>query len=91
MKTILVVATLLLTSSAIANSNFDKRKSMMIDHIQKRIGALNENKTCLTNATKKEDLKACHKTMREKMKPIFHQLCRLWNPAPNRIGAGPEE
>jgi hypothetical protein len=47
---------------------FEEVKSMMLEHIEKRMGHLTEMKTCVNGAADKEVLKACRMKHREVMK-----------------------
>lgn len=51
-------------------AKFAERKSQALSHIDKKIANLNEHKTCINNASKKGDLKACHQTHKSKMQTL---------------------
>ena len=68
MKAVLI---LIMSVSVFAKIDFAKRKQMQIENLDKRITNLTELKSCISSASKKEDLKACHKkrkAFREQMK-----------------------
>lgn len=50
------------TVSAQENEMFTKAKEHAMSNVDKRIGYLNEMKTCFSSATNKEGMQACRKT-----------------------------
>lgn len=55
---------------AAAGENFEEMKKKALEHVDKRIGMLNEMKSCISAASKKEDMKPC----REKFKDEHHSM-----------------
>lgn len=43
---------------------FEEHKAKMLQRVEQHIGRLTEHKSCVSAATKKEDLKACHEKMK---------------------------
>lgn len=50
--------------------NFESRKKMALEHIEKKIGFLNEMKSCVSSAADQAALKTCHEKMREHHKEM---------------------
>ncbi|MCP4912915.1 MAG: hypothetical protein GY909_07330 [Oligoflexia bacterium] len=48
--------------------NFAKFKAMAIESIDKKIAQMQKNKSCISSASKREDLKACRKAAKEAQK-----------------------
>ncbi|MCB0351804.1 MAG: hypothetical protein KDD38_11515, partial [Bdellovibrionales bacterium] len=69
MKSIVLCAILALSVSAFAEGekkeeNFAKRKTEMLEGIDKKIAAMQEHKTCVSAASDKDAMKKCHEKMK---------------------------
>lgn len=72
---VLLMALILISTSVIADDAkksemFEKVKTDMISNIDQKISAHQTAKSCIQAASKQEELKECHKTMREAMKKL---------------------
>ncbi len=73
-KNLKIIAVTLLIGSSFTFANpalFKARKEFMLNHINKKIELLNSFKSCVSNATKRSDLKICrqnHKASIVKLK-----------------------
>jgi|GEM_PF-5242269 len=61
---------------------FQEHKAMSLKNVDERIESLNKMKTCLSSATKKEELKSCRETHRGsmeamKMEHLDHHMERM--------------
>ncbi len=54
--------------------NFEKMKAGALEMISKRTQALQEGKSCIEAATKKEDLKKCHEALKEDRKELRAEM-----------------
>ncbi len=50
------------------DGKFEERKAKLSTHLDKRIAALQESKSCISNAKDDKGLKACHEKMKEHRK-----------------------
>lgn len=69
----MTMALLALSFSAFAEGDgemFKKHKDMVVANMEKRIGILQESKSCISAATNKDQLHACRQKMKESMKGI---------------------
>lgn len=73
MKSLIVIAVLMVTSSVYAQEDIATAKSEMSAHLDKRIANLQEAKTCVSGAQSKEDLKKCHHALKEDHMEIKHE------------------
>ncbi len=55
-------------------SKIQEKKAKAIQSIDARIKALGELKSCISSASKKEDLKACRKKHKDAMKPLRTEM-----------------
>jgi hypothetical protein len=74
MKFLLVALLSLSSLSVFAQEDFDKTKAMMSQHLDEKIADLQSAKTCVTNATGKDQLKACHEEMKAKKKAMHEKM-----------------
>ena len=76
MKLKMVVVTLLIGSSfTFANpALFKVRKESILNHIDKKIELLNEFKSCVSEANKHSDLKACRQNHRASMAKLREEF-----------------
>jgi hypothetical protein len=65
MKTIMIAAIAFAGVSAWASPNFETQKQKSLTMLDERIAALQEAKSCTTNATEAEQLRTCHKGLKE--------------------------
>ena len=65
MKSLLSIAIAISACSAWASPNFETHKQKAITMLDERIAALQQAKTCTTNATAEEQLKTCHQSLKE--------------------------
>lgn len=69
MKYLLVTLLTLSSFSVFAEEeNFDKAKTVMTEHLDRKIADLQTAKSCVTAAKTKEALKVCHEEMKAKHK-----------------------
>lgn len=70
-----VLSLLLVSTLTFANEDrFAKRKSFALENVNSRISMLEQAKSCISSAQKKEDLKKCReegKAKRKQMKESF--------------------
>jgi hypothetical protein len=62
----LVIITAGVGSSASTPASFDQRKAEQLRRIDNRIKQLEDEKTCISAATSREDMKTCH----QQVKPV---------------------
>ncbi len=66
MKSLLVLLAFVFCSTSVfAEPDLAAAKAEMTAHLDQRIAHLNEAKTCIANATQREDMKKCHKALKE--------------------------
>lgn len=56
----LIVLSMISYSALAGEENFAKAKEMMLSNIDKRIGLIQEHKSCVSAAAERSALKACH-------------------------------
>lgn len=76
---LLILISMALTQVSLAadEANFEKHKTEILAHIEKKISNLNEAKSCVSSAAKPEDMKKCHEMMkadRMEMKEGMHNM-----------------
>lgn len=82
MMTILFLMTSMTTFASdsqenIKGKNFEENKAKMLDHMSKRISALNTAKSCISSATNKEEVKKCRAPLKE-MNKEFRSKRKEW-------------
>lgn len=69
MKYLIMVLLLVFASSiSQAKGSMEERKAKALTRIDKKISLMNEHKSCVASASKKDDIKTCRTTHKSKMK-----------------------
>ncbi len=70
MKTLMITSVLFASAAFAAGENFEQRKKMALENLDKRIATMNTLKSCMSSSSDKDGMKACRKTHKTSMEAL---------------------